>query len=153
MSRSRIKVKNARSTIRKHRDAKSRDTRQVSAVTVTDTTHPEVDARRRLTQYLLGVIENPKADPRRRDDSAYSLAKILATATPRVISQKAPGKPNDPPKARVSTYVSKKKQADVSSKTAHNGSPWEGLVNGGEQPPGDDDDEDEDEAATPGARA
>jgi hypothetical protein len=38
------------------------------------------DAHRRLTDYMLSVIENPKAGARRRDQMASRLSKILVKA-------------------------------------------------------------------------
>lgn len=108
-----------------------------------------VEARRHLMRYLLGVLNDAKALPRRRDEMAFCLSKIVATALPK-IGGAPPGRPKterQPAKPRVSTYVSKKKQADAASKTAQQGSPWNGLINGSagaHDPVPDDDDDDED---------
>lgn len=87
------------------------------------------DARRRAKKYFLSVMENTKASEKRRDESAFCLAKILATASGRYVKPepKAPVAPSAG-KPRGSTYVSKKKQAQEAATTASSGSPWEGLV-------------------------
>jgi hypothetical protein len=100
------------------------------------------DARQRLTEYLLSVIENPKANPRRRDEMAHCLARIEAYSRPGVVkppkvqkATKAPPAVRVSPQPRVSTYVSKKREAEAESKTAYKGSSWDGLVNGSARAP------------------
>jgi len=109
-------------------------------------------ARRDLTKYLLSVVNNRNAPAKRRDEMAFCLSKIVATALPKM-GREAPPRP--PPgerkaKPRVSTYVSKKRQADVSSRTAQKGSSWDGLINGSAGHDRDDDDEDADAAGDAG---
>lgn len=89
------------------------------------------DTRQRLTNYFLSVIENPKADTKRRDEMAISLSKILASPQPRLATPKLP-KPATVAgaKPRISTYVSKKREAEAGAMTAQKGSPWDGLING-----------------------
>lgn len=109
-----------------------------------------LSARRDLTKYLQKVMNDTKVPDRRRDEMAFCLSKIVATALPKMTTTgalrtgRAPPKgERKPAKPRVSTYVSKKKQADIVSKTAPAGSSWDGLVNGSGVHAADGDDEDE----------
>ncbi len=103
-------------------------------------------ARRDLVKYLCGVLNDSKAEPRRRDEMAASLSKVLVTAQPR-IGPRVPAKDKPTgerkgPTPRTSVYVSKKAKAQEQAKTAHKGSPWNGLVNGSAGArDGDDEDE------------
>jgi hypothetical protein len=116
----------------------------------TDERREIVAARRDLTRYLLGVVNDSRAPARRRDEMAFCLSKIIATALPKMARDAPPtakAKDRAPAKPRVSTYVSKKKQADERSRTAQKGSKWDGLVNGSGTTPAiagcDTDDEDD----------
>jgi hypothetical protein len=106
--------------------------KQRSSATIT-TQKADADPRSRLTEYLLSVMEDPKADPKRRDEMAAHLSKVMASAQPR--AGRPPAAPREPAQPRVSTYVSKKRQAETQSKTAQKNSPWDGLINGSAHPP------------------
>lgn len=91
----------------------------------------DADSRQRLAKYLLGVIEDDKAPSKRRDEMAFCLSKMLSTTRgSKGIALPKPSKQKQPPKPRESTYVSKKREADVESRTAHKNSAWDGLING-----------------------
>jgi hypothetical protein len=89
---------------------------------------PDAEARRRLSDYLLSVMEDPEADSKRRDEMAAHLSKVLACAQPR--AGRPPKASKAPAQPRVSTYASKKREAESASRTAQKNSPWDGLVNG-----------------------
>jgi hypothetical protein len=107
-----------------------------SAAGVTIADNPDADTRRRLCKYLLSIVEDAKAEPKRRDNMAYCLSKVMASAQFRAAQPpKAQKGPRAPAQPRVSTYVSKKREADAASKTAQKNSPWDGLINGSSHPP------------------
>jgi hypothetical protein len=89
---------------------------------------PDAEARRRLSDYLLSVMEDTNADSKRRDEMAAHLSKVLACAQPR--AGRPPKAPKSPAQPRVSMYASKKREAESASRTAQKNSPWDGLVNG-----------------------
>ncbi len=106
-------------------------------------------ARQDLIAYLRAGMNDKKSPTRRRDEMAFTLQKVVGAAMPRTerAVPATPPREKREPKPRVSTYVSKKKQADDHAKTASNGSAWDGLVNGsagaGRHDDADDDEDDE----------
>jgi hypothetical protein len=113
--------------------------KQRRSASATSADDPDAGERRRLTKYLLSVIEDAKAATKRRDDMAFCLSKVMASAQFRGVrpptATKAPRAPAQP---RVSTYASKKREAESASRTAQKNSPWDGLVNGSSRPHDED---------------
>ena len=88
---------------------------------------PKVSGKKQLTplEYMVSVINDPKADPARKERFAFEAAKYLHKKMPQQIEHHKdngggrPVKKDKPPKP-----LGKKEQLNVSAKTAHKKNEW-----------------------------